>query len=192
MLAEAEPPSDARAARDALVERLKAVAAGDRAAFRAVYAATNAKLFGVILRILSDRETAEDVLQETYTAVWTKAGQFDPARASPVTWLAAVARNKALDRLRAGARPAAHRPLDEAVEVADEAEGAEDALARSQEYARLRACLDELEPAHAGYVRVAFHHGRTYDTLAGEAGVPVGTMKSWIRRALLKLRGCLA
>lgn len=186
-----EPESAHETARAELATRLQAVARGDRAAFRAVYLATRSKLYGVVLRILGDRDTAEDVLQETYTAVWTKAGQFDSAKASPVTWLAAIARNKALDRLRAGAKPAAMRPIEEAAEVADGADGAEDLLARDQEYERLRRCLDELEPGHAGYVRTAFHQGRTYEALAGDAGVPVGTMKSWIRRALIKLRGCL-
>ncbi|RYE83861.1 MAG: RNA polymerase subunit sigma, partial [Hyphomicrobiales bacterium] len=82
-------------ARQFLVEKLQAVADGDRSALRDVYERTSAKLFGVCLRILSDREEAEDVLQEVYLTVWNKADRFDAARASPITWLATIARNRA-------------------------------------------------------------------------------------------------
>src|SRR4030081_4139561 len=89
--------------RSQLVAALARVAGGDRAALQIVYQDTSAKLFGVCLRILNDRSEAEDVLQEVYVTVWRKAASFDPARASPITWMVAIARNRAIDRLRASA-----------------------------------------------------------------------------------------
>src|SRR4051794_32243428 len=97
-----EPAMDAQdAARSQLTAALVRVASGEQAALRLVYQDTSAKLFGVVLRILNDKSEAEDVLQDVYVTVWQKAGTFDPARASPMTWLIAVARNRAIDRVRA-------------------------------------------------------------------------------------------
>jgi RNA polymerase sigma factor (sigma-70 family) len=179
------------AARAVLAGQLVRTGQGDRSAFRAVYQATSAKLFGVILRICGDRETAEDVLQEVYVSVWRKAEGFDPARASPITWLASVARNRAIDRIRArGSRPAT-APIEAAEHAPDTAPLADATLEQSDERRRLEGCLDGLEPRHAAIVRTAFFEGRTYESLAEVEGVPVGTMKSWIRRSLIRLKTCL-
>src|SRR5215468_4900645 len=94
---------DAEALRSQLAAALARVAAGDRAALRLVYQDTSAKLFGVLLRILNDRSEAEDVLQDVFVTVWRKAAGFDPAKASPITWLVTIARNRAIDRLRSSA-----------------------------------------------------------------------------------------
>jgi len=189
MLPETERRGTRDAARAALAGQLVLTGQGDRAAFRAVYQATSAKLFGVILRICNDRETAEDVLQEVYVTVWNKAEGFDPARASPITWLAAIARNRAIDRIRS--RKPAAQPIEAAEQVADETPAADAVLEQSDERRRLEGCLDGLEPRHAGVIRTAFFEGRTYESLAEGEGVPVGTMKSWIRRSLIRLRTCL-
>jgi RNA polymerase sigma-70 factor (ECF subfamily) len=178
--------------RSRLTRALVDVAKGDRAALQIVYRQTSAKLLGVCLRILDDRTEAEDVLQETYITVWNRAGAYDPDRGlSPITWLATIARNKAIDRLRASKKPRALRPLEEAGEVADDAPTADILLQTSQGVAQLTHCLDELEPTHALAVRTAFFDGLTYDALAQSMSVPVGTMKSWIRRSLQRLRVCL-
>jgi RNA polymerase sigma factor (sigma-70 family) len=170
---------------------LQRVAAGDKPALRQVYDQTSAKLFGVCLRILGDRTEAEDVLQDVYVTVWSRAGSFDPERGvSPITWLATLARNRAVDRLRAS-KGHLNRPLELAAEAPDPAPAAVDVLEQSQERQRLATCLGELEPDHAGYIRAAFFDGHTYASLAEGAGVPLGTMKSWIRRALMRLRACL-
>ena len=170
---------------------LQQVGAGDRAALRRVYDQTSAKLFGVCLRILQDRTDAEDVLQDVYVTVWRKAGSFDPTRGiSPITWLAALARNRAIDRLRAS-KSALSRPIEAAAELHDPAPLASATVEVDEEHRRLTLCLGELEPDHAAYIRGAFFDGHTYQTLADAAGAPLGTMKSWIRRALLRLRGCL-
>lgn len=182
---------DADAARSQLSAALVRVAGGDRAALRLVYRDTSAKLLGVCLRILQDKSEAEDVLQEVFMTVWQKAAAFDPGRASPITWLTAIARNRAIDRLRSGAARRRMDPIDAANEVQDPAPGAADILARTQQQARLAGCLGELEAQHAAAMRAAFLDGATYDELAVRMSVPLGTMKSWIRRGLLKLRACL-
>jgi RNA polymerase sigma-70 factor (ECF subfamily) len=163
----------------------------NRAAFRALYEATSAKLFGACLRICADRDIAEDALQDAYVAIWKNAARFDRHRSSPITWLVAIARNRAIDRMRATGRLAQARPIEEAQALPDPAIGAEAGVERSQTFLALEHCLGELEPRHAGLIRTAFWEGRTYDSLAESAGLPLGTVKSWVRRGLQRLRACL-
>ena len=182
---------DAEVRRKQLAAALNRVAHGDRAALRLVYDMTSAKLFGVCLRILNDRSEAEDVLQEVYLTVWSKAAAFDEARASPITWLVAIARNRAIDRARSTEPARRSEPIDAAAEVADPVPTAFESLASAQEQERLKLCLDEIEDRQSLAIRAAFMGGFTYDELAARSGVPLGTMKSWIRRGLAKLRECL-
>ena len=177
--------------RDELSLALGATGRGDRAAFRRVYESTSAKLLGVCLRILADRQLAEDVLQDTYLTVWRKAESFDPSRASPITWLVTIARNRSIDRLRSGANLRKSAPIDAAHEVADDAPTPADALQTGDDVRRLNGCLETLDDKVGGAIRTAFMEGVTYDTLAARENVPLGTMKSWIRRGLLRLRTCL-
>jgi RNA polymerase sigma factor (sigma-70 family) len=182
---------DADATRSQLAAALVRVAGGDRAALRVVYQDTSAKLFGVCLRILKDRGEAEDVLQEVFVTVWRKAASFDPGRASPITWMVAIARNRAIDRLRASAVSRRMEPIESADAVSDPAPAAVERVELAQQHQRLSRCLEELETRHASAIREAFLDGTTYEELAARMSVPLGTMKSWIRRGLLKLRACL-
>jgi RNA polymerase sigma factor (sigma-70 family) len=182
---------DAEAKRSQLAAALVRVASGDRTALRIVYQDTSAKLFGVCLRILNDRSEAEDVLQEVYLTVWRKAGSFDPARASPISWLIAIARNRAIDRLRASGVLRKMEPIEAAGAASDPAPDAAERVEFAQQQQRLADCLKELDARHAAAIRAAFLDGTTYEELATRMDVPLGTMKSWIRRALLKLRACL-
>jgi RNA polymerase sigma-70 factor (ECF subfamily) len=170
---------------------MRRIADGDRAALQTAYRLTSAKLFGVCLRILHERTEAEDVLQEVYLTVWQKAAGFDPGRASPMTWLITIARNKAIDRLRAGGQARRMEPIDAAAKIVDAAPLADDALAQGEAYARLKSCLGGLAANEQNALRGAFFDGNTYEELAARMDVPLGTMKSWIRRALLKLKTCL-
>jgi RNA polymerase sigma factor (sigma-70 family) len=188
---EAAKPMDAETRRRQLVAAINRVAGGDRAALRLVYSETSAKLFGVCLRILGDRSEAEDVLQDVYLTVWRKAASFDEAVASPITWLVAIARNRSIDRLRSSAGSRAHASLDAAAEVPDEGLSALERLEIGEDQARLKDCLQELEERQSAAIRSAFLDGFTYEELAMRNRVPLGTMKSWIRRGLLKLRACL-
>jgi RNA polymerase sigma-70 factor (ECF subfamily) len=181
----------ADATRSQLAAALVRVAGGDRAALRVVYQDTSAKLFGVCLRILKDRGEAEDVLQEVFVTVWRRAASFDPGRASPITWMVAIARNRAIDRLRASAVSRRMEPIESADAVSDPAPAAVERVELAQQHQRLSRCLEELEARHASAIRAAFLDGTTYEELAARMSVPLGTMKSWIRRGLLKLRTCL-
>ncbi len=165
-------------------------AAGDRGAFGELYRRTSPRLLGICVRMLADRREAEEVLQEAYVTVWQRAKAFDPARASAMTWLIALVRNKAIDRLRQHRGP----PEDSAVElesIPDEDSTPALRAERGEEYLRLEQCMDELEPKQRSSIREAFFSGLTYNALAERAAVPLGTMKSWIRRGLLQLRACL-
>jgi RNA polymerase sigma factor (sigma-70 family) len=178
---------DADATRSQLAAALVRVAGGDRAALRTIYQDTSAKLFGVCLRILNDRGEAEDV----YVTVWRKAATFDPGRASPITWMVAIARNRAIDRLRATAVSRRMEPIEAADAVSDPSPVAVERVELAQQQQRLAGCLKELEARHSAAIRAAFLDGATYEELAARMKVPLGTMKSWIRRGLLKLRACL-
>ncbi len=174
-----------------LVAWLNLAAAGDAPAFRSLYDATSAKLFGIILRILHERGEAEDVLQEVYTTVWRKAAEFDASRASPVTWMATIARNRAIDRLRSRAsRPSS--PLEAAADVRDERATAEDLMVAGDEARRVTAALAQLDTRHAAAIRSTYFEGLTYEALAEREGVPVGTLKSWVRRGLIRMKGELS
>lgn len=170
---------------------LAKVAAGEAEALEEVYRRTGAKLLGVISRIVHDAQEAEDVLQEVYLTIWRRAGSFDPGRGvSPITWLAAIARNRAIDRLRSGkARPV--QPIETADAIADDAPSAFERLSSLEDGQRLAACLDGLEANRARAIRTAFFDGLTYEAVAGRLGAPVGTVKSWIRRGLAELKACL-
>lgn len=187
------PPSQTDEAREALVAALAAVARQDRAALRRVYDLTSAKLFGICLRICGDRGSAEDVLQAVYLKIWDRAGRFDAARASPITWLATIARNSAIDWRRSavarGLGPV--RGDGAALTVADEAPLADQQLLASEAEGRLHRCLGELEARAQNCIRSAFFDGLTYAELAAQENVPLGTMKSWIRRGLIRLKDCL-
>jgi RNA polymerase sigma factor (sigma-70 family) len=182
---------DPDANRRLITAALARIPSGDRAALQTVYRLTCAKLFGVCLRILSERSEAEDVLQEVYMTVWRRAADFDPAQASPMTWLIAIARNRAIDRLRATRTSRRMEPIDAAAEVADGGPGADSALEVGQDHARLHGCLEGLVGHERTALRGAFFDGNTYEDLAIRMSVPLGTMKSWIRRAMIKLKSCL-
>lgn len=174
-----------------LVRALERAAAGEAAALEDIYRRTSAKLFSVILRILGDRNEAEDVLQEVYITVWNRAGSYDPGRGvSPITWLAAVARNRAIDRMRSRAVRRT-QPLEVVAEAPDPAAPAWVALETADDSRRLASCLEALDPKQSTAIRTAFFDGVTYEALALKIGAPLGTVKSWIRRGLASLKACL-
>lgn len=172
-----------------LIDLLAAIARGDRPALATLYERTSAKLYGICLRLMGSEQDAQDVLHDAYLTVWRNAARFDPAKASPITWLAVLTRNKAIDRLRQ--RRVATEQIDAATELPDESPSAIEIIESDQDRTRLTQCLDQLDERARTLIRSAFFSGSTYPELAVEQGVPLGTMKSWIRRGLTNLRGCL-
>ena len=174
-----------------LVWLIAAVAKGDEAAFERLYAATRAKLFGVVLRILRRQDLAEEVIQEAYVKIWNSAGQFNPGLSSPITWMVSIARNRAIDvvrkrerssRSRRSPRPWKWRPTRP------------DPLARremTEELKRLLECVGRLEPDRQKLVLLAYYNGWSREQLAEKFETPVNTVKTWLRRSMMDIRECL-
>lgn len=184
------PTRDATEA-EKLAGALRRVSDGDRDAFEDVYRRTSAKLFGVCLRILPIRAEAEDVLQDVYCAVWRRAGSFDAARGSAMTWLITMTRNRAVDQLRRS-RHGRAVPVEWASAVADPLPLAFEIVAAHDDHRKMQDCLALLSARDASALKMAFFGGSTYADLAHSACIPIGTMKSRMRRALLELRDGMA
>ncbi|MBV9567387.1 MAG: sigma-70 family RNA polymerase sigma factor [Hyphomicrobiales bacterium] len=174
-----------------ITELMVRVAHQDKEAFAELYRATGGKLFGIALRILRRRDLAEDILQEAYAKIWQRAGEFDAAKASPITWMAAIVRHRALDELR-------RKPMlsmEELPEGFEPSAGAPDPLGereRNESLGRLLACLHKLDGPKRQMVLLAYCHGLSREALAARFGAPVPTIKTWLHRALAQLRLCLA
>lgn len=174
-----------------LVTAIQLTASGEPSGLRLVYEMTSAKLFGICLHICGDKQAAEDVLQDVYVKVWRRAGAFDELRASPISWLAIIARNAAVDWRRAQHRHYIVTGDDDLIGVADDAAPADVTFENEEARSRLHVCLDGLQSHEANAIRRAFLEGLTYQQLADHTQTPLGTIKGWIRRGMLKLKGCL-
>jgi len=173
-----------------LVWLLAAVAKGDEAAFERLYTATRAKLFGVVLRILRRQDLAEEVIQEVYVKIWNSAGQFNPGVASPITWMASIARNRAIDVVRKKSEVS----IEEEPSAMDVAADTPDPLARremTEELRRLLECVGQLEPERQKLILLAYYNGWSREQLAVKFEKPVNTVKTWLRRSMLDIRACL-
>jgi RNA polymerase sigma-70 factor (ECF subfamily) len=184
----AQASNQARKRLRALMQRL---GNGDRSAFPAIYEATKVKLFGICLRILGDQSEAEDALQDVYANLLRSADRYDPDRASPISWLATLARNRAVDRARKGGVRAHAAPIDEAGALPDGVPLADEQLIDGERDARVHSCIETLSENQRRPIREAFFGGRTYDEIAHAEDVPPGTMRSRIRRGLMRLRDCM-
>jgi RNA polymerase sigma-70 factor (ECF subfamily) len=173
-----------------LARWIASVAIGDQSAYRRLYDATSPKLFAVALRILRDEGRAEDVLQDSFMNVWNSARGYDPSLSAPMTWLITIVRNRALDYVRR---------TDRAVELDDtlaetlesDATGPQDAAILGQESAALRGCLKRLDDGQRQVIAFAYFQGLSHSELAASMRMPIGTVKTWIRRGMEKLRRCL-
>jgi len=179
-----------RASTDRLIGLLRAVGTGDRAAFAALYAQTAAQLFGVALRMLRQRDRAEDVLQESFVTIWQRAGDYDPAKGAPLTWLITILRHRAIDALRRSARQPERLAEPEEALLALVA-GPADSADRGSDLRALQNCLGELGPEQRRAMLLVYAYGLTQEELAARLATPLGTVKSWIRRSLERLKKCL-
>lgn len=175
--------------RDEIEEMIARVAMRDRSAFASLYDATSAKLFGVCIRVLNNRSEAEEVLQDVYVRIWDKADSYAVTGHSPMTWLITVARNLSIDRLRKRKRLTGD--LDEAADIPDNRPGPEAAVIARSERAAIDNCLDELDADRRDAVKRAYLDGDTYKELAQRYDVPLNTIRTWLRRSLMRLRDCL-
>lgn len=165
------------------------VAMSDRQAFSALYGLTSPKLYGVCLRILRQQAQAEDALQDIFVKVWQRSPSFSAEKAAPMAWLVTIARNYCIDLLRA------RRPdpvdLDDASGLADDAPDPEAVAVSANDGRRIDTCLQELEADRARAVVGAYVEGYSYQELAEQYDVPINTMRTWLRRSLMKLKECL-
>ena len=167
-------------------------AAADPRALEELYARIAPRLLGCLVRILRERDRAEEALQDVFVQIWQRAGQFDPSRGQPFAWLTSMARYRAIDLVRAR-RPVRPFADGEAENLtSDDAPGPAEELAIAQSNAALDRCLERLAEPQRKSVNLAFYGGLTHDEVAAALGSPLGTVKSWIRRGLESLRECLA
>lgn len=178
-------------ARDRLAALLRQVGTGRSEALEEVYRLTSAKLFGVCLRVTGDRAGAEEAMQDSYVKIWRKAAVYDEAKASPITWMCTIARNTAIDWKRANGVVSAQSDDGDASETLPASVDMEaELIARSTRH-HILDCIARLEPQQGRAVRTAFFDGLTHSELATHMDVPLGTLKSWIKRALAALKDCI-
>jgi RNA polymerase sigma factor (sigma-70 family) len=183
-----------------LAQLLARTGLGDRAAFSQLYERSSSHVFAVLLRIQRDRALAEDLLQEVYVSVWKAAASFDAARSQPLTWLTHIARNRAIDSLRrASSQPqTTSLSTDEDEDgpnphdsLASEEPGPLDLLNQASDKRELTQCMENLTASQRQSVALAFFDGLSHAEVAEHLKQPLGTVKSWVRRALATLKGCL-
>jgi RNA polymerase sigma-70 factor (ECF subfamily) len=186
----APPSPDALAAK--LAGLLAQCALKNQRAFADLYGLTSAKLYGVALRILRRQDWAEDVLQECYISIWNHAGNYAVQKSAPLTWMTSIVRNRCLDWLRRPQTETTGTEYDVAVEAwQDGSPGPIEQLMAAGDAQALARCLRQLEGKQRQSIMLAFFHGMTHTELAGHMKEPLGTVKTWVRRGLERLKGCL-
>ncbi len=179
-----------------LMTLIDSVAQRDEAALKALYELTARKLYGLALRVVGNAERAEDVLQESFLQIWRNAPDYRASLSPPMAWLALIVRSRSLDSLRRRAAERGHltQELDET--LADTLEGdtpdpMDTSLASQQAWA-LHQCLGQLEHKQREVISLAYLRDLSHGELAGQLRLPLGTVKTWIRRGLDRLRDCMA
>lgn len=175
-----------------LAQLLARCALADRRAFERLYRQTSAQLFGLVVRIVKNQDLASEILQEGYVKIWNRAEDFNPDKAKPITWMGAIVRNQAIDVLRRSAhQPAASETVEDLVWLADDAAGPLEIASQEQRENSVYGCFDQLQGPQREAIKLAYFSGLTHEEVAQHMGKPLGTVKSWIRRGLLRLKNCL-
>lgn len=165
----------------------------DHAAFRQLYEIASPPIYSMLLRLVRVRAVADEILQDSFVCIWQSAGSYMVSKSQPMTWITSIARNRALDYLRSSYHKTTVFQDEDgpAWDIADESQGVLDALVAESEAQTLRACLEALDANTRRCISAAFYRGLTHDQVATEVGAALGTVKSWIRRGLERLRRCL-
>ena len=179
-----------------LVALLDRVALADEKALRELYEMTSYKLYGVAVRVVTNREWAEDVLQEAFINIWRIAGDYKASLSPPMAWMALVVRSRGLDFLRRRTSERADRmqELDDVISdtVAGDSPNPMDVAQASEQAKALHACLSQLDNKQREVVSLAYMRDMSHGELAEQLKLPLGTVKTWIRRGLEQLRGCMS
>jgi len=180
------------AANDAIAELMARCALRDQRAFAELYRLASAKLYGVAIRILRREDWAEEVLQESFVNIWNHISEYSATRSAPMTWMTAIVRNRALDWLRRPSLERGDEDYDLLVEsVPDQGPGPDVVLGHSRDAAVLAECLRQLSGDQRQTIMLAYAHGLSHGELAQHLKQPLGTVKTWIRRGLERLKGCM-
>ena len=180
-----------------LADLLARTALADQAAFAELYRLTSGQLYAIAVRILRDAAAAEEVLQDVYVSVWHHAGTYAASKSQPLTWLTSIVRNRCLDQLRKRELETVSMTRDEAdegdaeMDFASEGPTPMDMLLRGADQRSVRNCVESLDGGQKQAIALAFYQGLTHAELAAQLRQPLGTIKSWVRRGLERLRECL-
>ncbi|MBI3649857.1 MAG: sigma-70 family RNA polymerase sigma factor [Acidobacteria bacterium] len=175
-----------------LMTLLLKVAEGDQSAFTTLYEATSKAVFGLVLRILNDRATAEEVLLDVFTQAWRQAGNYDRGRGTPIAWLMTIARSRAIDRLRSGKHDQQKDTLEHAGELTAQTPSPEDHTVIAERQKMVRQAIESLSPEQKEVIELAYYSGLSHTEIATKLGHPLGTVKTRTRLAMIKMREMLS
>jgi RNA polymerase sigma-70 factor, ECF subfamily len=170
---------------------IQKVADGDQSALTTLYDASSRLVFGLVLRILNDRSTAEEVLLDVFTQVWRQAANFDLNRGAPMAWIMTIARSRAIDRLRSGKHDQLKEPIDNLSNLTGATISPEEATVHSERRRLVRSALDTLSPEQREVIELAYYSGLSHSEIALKLGQPLGTVKTRTRLGMIKLREAL-
>lgn len=174
------------------VALIKRVADGDQYALNTLYDSTNRLVFGLVLRILNDRSTAEEVILDVYTQVWRQAALYDRSRGAPLAWIVTIARSRAIDRLRSGRlEQQSKESIDAVAEIRATTISPEESTFSSERQQLIRSALDALSPEQREVIELAYYSGLSHTEIAAKLGQPLGTVKTRTRLGMMKLRESL-
>jgi len=184
---------ESRARDQELISFVQRVAKGDQSALAALYDSTNRLVYGLILRVLGDSSTAEEVLLDVYTQVWRQAASYDTGRGTPLAWLTTIARSRAIDRLRSGWQDQQRKePLDLLTDRETSLASPEEMTVASERQRFVRSALAALSPEQREVIELAYYSGLSHSEIAARLNQPLGTVKTRTRLGMIKLREALA
>lgn len=184
---------DPQARDQELISYVQGVAGGDQSALAALYDSTNRLIYSLILRVLGDAGTAEEVLLDVYTQVWRQAASYDTSRGMPLAWLTTIARSRAIDRLRSGWQDQRRKePMDLLKDRETNAASPEDTTMVSERQRFVRSALAVLSPEQREVIELAYYAGLSHSEIAAKLNQPLGTVKTRTRLGMIKLREALS